>query len=92
MGKINSRLCHIEQGLGAGGARPNVSRRRQWRGDDQPFGKRCGEFGHAAELKYVEILVGVKSILLHKIAQGEIRRRTETRHANGFPLQIRDAF
>src|ERR687897_171569 len=92
MGKINSGLCHIEKGLSAGGARANMGRRRQWRRDDQAFGKRCGQLGHAAELKYVEIFVGVKPILLHKIAQGEIRRRTETRDANGFPLQIRDAF
>jgi hypothetical protein len=43
-------------------------------------------------LEYGHILVGIKSVFLHEIAQGEIGRRAEAGDADGFPFQVCDAF
>src|SRR5262249_22286730 len=72
--------------------RPDVGWRRQRRGDDQPLRERGGELRHAAELEYVEILVGVEAVFLHEITQGEIGRRAESGDTHCFAFQIADGF
>ena len=70
-----------------GRARPDVGWRRSRRRNDQPFGQRRGELGHTAELKDVEILVGIEAVFLHEITQGKIRRRAEASDADCFPFK-----
>ena len=60
--------------MGAGGAGADVGWGGQWRSYDESFGERRGELRHAAELEDGYILVGIESVFLHEIAQGEIGR------------------